>query len=231
MTFSRRPSLPQQNRGRIASGGGVSIPFDPSQIAGLVVHLDAALGITIGTGVAAWSDQTVNANHFTQASGALQPNFTASDANLNGEPAVICDVVDNGLVCANSVSIAWIALVGHYPGATFSGFNCAFSQTTTPLFRGLSGSADWRVADIAASRWRDGVLTATALDVASNAHLWEIAPDAGALTHTGWRIGRDPNGAGRQWLGNIGLLLCASSVPSAGQRADLLTYCQTRFGV
>lgn len=209
----------------------MSVPFDPSQISNLVVHLDAALGITIGTGVSAWADQTAFSNHFTQAVGAVQPNYTASDANLNGQAAVVCDVVDNVLTCANSVGIAWVGFVGHYPGVTFSAFNCAFAQTVTPLFRGSAGSADWRVADIAASRWRDGVLTPTALDVASNAHLWEIAPDAGLLTHTGWRIGRDPNGAGRQWLGNIGLLLAASAVPSAGQRAALLTYCQTRFGV
>jgi hypothetical protein len=229
VTFNRRPGA-RSNRGRIATAGA-SAPFDPSQIPGLVVHLDAALGITIGTGVSAWADQTSNANHFTNAVGATQPNYTASDANLNGQPAVVCDVVDNVLVCANNVTIAWVAFVGHYPGAVFSAFNCAFAQTVTQYFRGTAASADWRTADILANRWRDGVSTATALDVANNAHLWEIEPTAGPTAHTGWRIGRDPGGAGRQWLGNIGLLLAASTMPSAGTRAQLLTYCQTRFGV
>lgn len=224
--ISRRSAF-RQNRGRIPSGAGASVPFDPSQIPNLVLDLNGDLGITLnGAFVSAWADQSGNGNHFTQATPGVQPNRSAADANVNNHGTVICDVTDNQLVCANSITVAWVAAVAYYPGITFTGFDGLFNQVVTTLLRGSMGSADWRTADIAANRWRDGVLTPTALDVANRAHLYEIEPTGGPLTANTWRVGRDANNVNRQWRGGVTRILAASTMPSAGVRAQLLTYSQ-----
>lgn len=224
--FSRRH--PRLNRGRVAAGV-VTSPWDPSQIPDLVLDLNADLGITLnGSAVSAWADQSGNGNHFVQATASVQPNYSASDANMNGHAAVICDVPDNVLTCANSITIAWLAVVAYYPATTFTSFDGLFTQAVQPLLRGSSGSANWRVEDLTANRWRDGVSTATALTTANQVHLYEIEP-ASAMTASTWRLGRDPNNTGRQWRGGITRILAASSMPSSGVRSQLLGYSQAEY--
>lgn len=62
--------------------------FLPSSLTGLVLWLDAnqIAGIVSGTSISAWTDQSGQANHVTQASAASQPVFVTNV--LNGKPAV-----------------------------------------------------------------------------------------------------------------------------------------------
>jgi hypothetical protein len=55
----------------------------------------ADLGITIGTGVSAWADQSGNGADFSQGTGSAQPTFSASA--VNGQPSVIGDGVNDRL--------------------------------------------------------------------------------------------------------------------------------------
>jgi hypothetical protein len=79
--------------------GGVSMPlqygrkvgapaFLPTSIAGCVLWLRSDLGITIGTGVSAWADQSGSGGSGSQGTAANQPAYAASDANFNGKPSV-----------------------------------------------------------------------------------------------------------------------------------------------
>lgn len=68
------------------SGGAA--PFTPASIAGLALWLRGDLGISIGTGVSAWADQSGSGDmnkNAVQATGALQPTVTASDVNYGGK--------------------------------------------------------------------------------------------------------------------------------------------------
>jgi hypothetical protein len=56
----------------------------------LLQWVRADLGITIGTGVSAWADQSGNGLHYAQASSTLQPTFGATDGP-NGTPALTFD--------------------------------------------------------------------------------------------------------------------------------------------
>jgi hypothetical protein len=67
---------------------GVSGQFLPTQLAGCALWLRADLGITIGTGVSAWADQSGNAHNVTQGTGAAQPTYTTSDAAYNNKPVL-----------------------------------------------------------------------------------------------------------------------------------------------
>ena len=85
MSMNRRAG---RRPGRGASSGLV---WTPKAITGLQLWLRADLGVTIGTGVSAWADQsgTGDANkNVTQATGSKQPTLNASDANYNNKPTL-----------------------------------------------------------------------------------------------------------------------------------------------
>lgn len=54
-------------------------------------------GITLGTGVSAWADQSSGAKHYSQATGSQQPVYNTSDSTLGGQPTITFDGVDDGL--------------------------------------------------------------------------------------------------------------------------------------
>lgn len=86
--YSRRPGA-RFNRGRIATAAAAS--STPISILGsLAWWVRADLGITIGTGVSAWADQSGNGVNFAQGTGSAQPAFGAT-AGPNNTPAVTGD--------------------------------------------------------------------------------------------------------------------------------------------
>lgn len=79
-------------------GIGIGIPgqmaaihsgFGPQMLSGLVLRLRADMGITIGTGVSAWADQSGNGFDFSQGTGANQPAYTPDGTT----PAIFYDNV------------------------------------------------------------------------------------------------------------------------------------------
>lgn len=69
------------------AAGASAGPTDPLTIITSVpwaVYLVGDLGITLGTGVSAWADQSGNGNDATQATGIMQPAFNASGLNGRG---------------------------------------------------------------------------------------------------------------------------------------------------
>jgi hypothetical protein len=65
--------------------------FVPTQFPGCVLWLRADKGITIGTGVSAWADQSGAGLVAAQATGSQQPTYNASDAGYNGAPTLSFD--------------------------------------------------------------------------------------------------------------------------------------------
>jgi hypothetical protein len=219
--------------GAVAASGGA---WSPASLSDKTLWLDASEGVTLASGVVqTWVDKTAGKT-FTQATAGRRPNYTATDANLNNQPAVIFSPSGSGLPVSTNTSIAmaYLAIVAYYPATTFSDYSTVI-QANTPLnasmSRGNSGSADWRTADITATRYRDGAETSTALTTANAAHFYEIVPETPiASTAASWIVGNNTDGGTREWRGGIGLIIVCSSVPSSGDRAKLLSYCQVRFG-
>lgn len=69
-----------------AVSSGVSLTT-PDTLSSVVRHYRADEGITIGTGVSSWVPR-IGSGTFTQGTASVQPAFTASNANFNGEPTV-----------------------------------------------------------------------------------------------------------------------------------------------
>ncbi len=85
--FNRRPGA-RNNRGRILEGGNNGNPLTIIKSVTVLQWVRADLGITIGTGVSAWADQSGNGHHFAQGTAGRQPAYTAVDATLNNQPTV-----------------------------------------------------------------------------------------------------------------------------------------------
>jgi len=71
---------------RIRGAGGRSSFFTPLQFSGCALWLRSDLGITLGTGVQNWADQSGNGNNAAQATGANQPPLVPNQ--MNGLPAI-----------------------------------------------------------------------------------------------------------------------------------------------
>jgi hypothetical protein len=65
--------------------------FNPSSLSGIQSRYRADLGITIGTGVSAWSDISGSGDsnrNAVQANTTLQPTLNSSDSNFNNKPTI-----------------------------------------------------------------------------------------------------------------------------------------------
>jgi len=71
-------------------------PFDPSDIANMVLWLDADLGLTLsGADVTTWADQSTQGNDVTQGTTINKPDYSAS--SLNGHGTIVFDGTDDFL--------------------------------------------------------------------------------------------------------------------------------------
>ena len=121
--------------------GGIS--FDPADLPDLILRLDAALGITVVTGVSEWQDQSPSLNHMLQPTGNLQPAYTASDALMNGNPTVMADGLDDWMDFTTNPTIANFSIIGvlHSTGPgfwfanDFSGVHYINHQASVDTFR------------------------------------------------------------------------------------------------
>jgi hypothetical protein len=89
-----------------ATGDGATA-FNVAGVAGLVLWLDAAKGITLsGSSVTAWADQSPSANNASEGRSALQPAIVSSA--IHGLPAVsFGSSAGSDLILASSASLGW----------------------------------------------------------------------------------------------------------------------------
>ncbi len=82
-----------------AAAAGPTTAGSLSIAAGATVNWNvrADLGVTIGTGVSAWADQSGNARDFTEVTGLSQPLWSATVATFNDQAAITFDGVDDQL--------------------------------------------------------------------------------------------------------------------------------------
>lgn len=96
--------------------------FNPKKLNGLLIWLRSDLGITIGTGVSTWADQSGNGNNVTQATGSRQPAYTTSSAVFNNRPCLRGDGVDDVLSNTGNVwpttSLTLFAVLASVSGGT-----------------------------------------------------------------------------------------------------------------
>lgn len=238
--FSRHPEE-RLNRGRVQQSPrpGGAPPVTPLTILGsLAWWVRADLGITTGTGVSAWADQSGNGVDFTQGTGSAQPALVAG--TINGQPAVSFDGIDDWLSAA------------YVPPAPPMWYWLVFRPVT--IVNGLttfaSGGGRHRLAHSTVNRLAMvnitsvNLLTATpgayARGEISFSNSLADYLKVGSASVTGANAGANPGsagfflGSGASGVGPSRVEIaeafgCVAS-PSAGQRADLDAYCTARYG-
>lgn len=223
--MSRRPGRSR----RVSSGA----PWTPAQLGGLVLWLDNSLITLNGSNVSAWPDQSGAGNHFTQANAALQPAYVSSETDFPvPQPAVNPNASTERLVGPVMSNIVWIAAVANYSAATFANDAVLISSTVLangyPLW-GTSGGTSWRSGFNPAgtnTRYRDGTQTDTALTTANTPHFYEVILGTPWTSPGNVQIATDT--ANLHWNDSIAMVLMATQVPSAAQRAQMLAYVRKR---
>jgi hypothetical protein len=162
--FSRRPTS-RLNRGRVGSSAARATPltiFGSS----LELWLRADMGVTLGTGVSAWADQSGKGRHCTQGTGSQQPSVVASWKN--GKPALEFTPASNqiltnasGAILANGAaySLFMVAAKDQDPDSVAYNDQC-FRVTASTNFHKLSVMQIGGVRYIAGDTGADVGLTA-----------------------------------------------------------------------
>ncbi len=228
--------------------GGSASPTTPLTILGsLAWWVRADLGITIGTGVSAWADQSGNGVNFTQGTGTAQPALVASA--INGQPAVQADGAGDSLAAtwarsAPSVQPFYIWLIAKQAswGSLRSligdikvfGFT-ALSNPSTPSLQVWNDSSNSGTNSAATlgSFFRHEIYLSN-----STSDYYKI----GATSVGGASAANQPGGgtiqlfnrgdslAGRFWHGEIAEAFAFLGTPTAPQRAALDAYCTSLYG-
>ena len=187
--------------------------WGPSNIgATLSVWLDAADSSTItlnGSTVSQWSDKSGNGLHFSQATAANQPTYTASNplSNNLGSIGGTTNAGTIGLICNGTFLTAQIFCVLRYKDGTV---NFPAGEYPTAISGpGVSGS-DRAIMGASASsflqtgNWDGGVISKNAAatsNVATPMPLSIVRVDGISSVNQVWRVGCNFSSINRSWTG------------------------------
>lgn len=225
-------------------------PFSPSDIAGLVLWLDASLGTYQSTGgsaaladgdpVGEWQDQSGNGNDVTQVTGEKKPVLKTGANGLNGLPVLRFDGSSDLLAGSASASVKHWFVVSYYDLAAWDGFDGLLTggggggnDDIVLIGAYTEGLTEWynSASKLATSTcYRNGVSMA-GTDLTGPMQEWALFSVAHA---TGWtitpQVGRDRAG-GAYWDGDVAAVLGYSSVLSDADREAVEDYLMTRYGL
>lgn len=222
--------------------GGYTMAWAPTDISGLQAWYRADLGVSIGTGVSAWADQSGNVRNLTQPTGSKQPTVVANNATYNSQTtlhfnAAASQELDSG-AWASIASPYSIFVVGNaaaignygYCGGTANvvEFGSVAGDTQDPtayagvfLDSGIAQDTAKHVFgatfQVAGSVWRDNK---TAI----------VTGSTGTNALSDFQVGKD--GAGSHFLtGDIAEICIYVGALSAPNLASLFAYFGARYAI
>lgn len=214
----------------------------------LQIWVRADMGITIGTGVSAWADQSGNANDFVQGTGGAQPAYSSSDSTLGGRASVqgdgSSDLMTNAynpplpgtspiFVWTIGKAASWTNADTYFSGASTSILRVN-QQGSTPLVLATNGVASASIAmtvgtwfrtensfanDLAIDYFRVGSTTTSGANLGNN--------DAGSVLLFS-RTGGAGSNFGNFHVGEFVLLTGSAAIPTELSLAD--DYAEEYYG-
>lgn len=243
-------SRPTRNAQRAVAAGGA---FDPSTITGLKGWFKADAGAYKDAGVTLaadtetlqrWADQSGNANHVNQATAGLRPTYRTGI--LNGLPVVrFSNASDTRLLSSNLASLM------SQPNTLY-----AVAVPTTTSLSGLrifvdgndasnrnvlylnSGTYGWYAGSLVASSTAGsngvGVVASAVFNGASSTFRINAGSDdtgsPGAAGLNGFCLG-NYQGGGFGFDGDLGEVLIYAGSHNSTDRANVVSYLRTRWGI
>lgn len=234
---------------------GVSVtaaeePWTPDMLSSVTLDLwldasDAASITKDGSDlVSQWSDKSGNTNHATQATGSLQPEYSAADVNLNGNPSIA------PLDSADYLQLGSTALATFWALET-SGANRGFSLWGASSF--VSGAFPW--SGIIAGIWDDTVNGGGDVHWETGTQLTDTTPESsptpanpGAIFMAGYVASGGSSGwgrilsedtpnrlfqrsaGGRDFDGSVGEIIVCTGTLSTDERQRLEGYMAWKWG-
>ena len=220
-----------------------------------IAYFDAALGVTIATGVSAWANQNgIAGRDVTQGTGANQPTYSASDPNFGGQPSLTFDGVNDVLSAASGYP--WAAISGGFQpyfwavirqatwvvnngiwssSAAGNGFGVLQQLTVTPQLRmfsaGGSASNENTGAPVAGVAARiESSHTNSAADFLKCGATNVTGTNCGAGLSTATLFIGSLNGSANFWAGSIAAMGWWMTLPTIAERAALSAYVTARWG-
>jgi len=179
--MTRRAGIRMQRR-----NGGGGLAFTPKTLPGILAWYRADLGVTIGTGVSAWADQSGAGNTAVQAVGVNQPTLTASNAAFNGKPTIASTATQwlTAPVATPNPMTIWVVGTWAASSVMVSAQALAWYFADNGANVGLSSAAAYAVGPRAIS----GAATVVAID-GTNGQVWTSQHSGGAVVSTGANAG------------------------------------------
>ena len=220
--------------------------FIPTQISGCTLWLRSDLGITLGTGVSAWADQSGNGHNVTQGTGSKQPTY-----NATGGPNNLPYVKGDGI--SQFLTGAW-TLNQPFERFMVAIWNSPWSAGNEQMSSGGTSSAviysPYRRTDVNTAGMFGGSVITGAF-TSANFALWQMYDSqfnsgTGTLVIGGSQIATGAVGSNNPGGCSLmtGTSLGAGSAPisivevidfnailSSSDRANVRTYFQNRYGV
>lgn len=233
----RRPSV---SRRAVRESSGL---WTPRAITGLYLWLRADMGITIGTGVSAWADQSGRGNNVTQGTGSKQPTLNAADAAYAGK-ASLSFVAASAQCLQGTFGVSLpqpytLFIVGNVSRAGaqsyFDGSDVVlrgecYNDPGTDKF--YAGTAFISTADVSTS---PRVMTYEANGASSKIYVSSntagVTGDPGSNGLNGASIGAAFNGTSDALDGKVAEVVLYNSILSAAQQATVRGYLGNRYGI
>ncbi len=188
--------------------------------------LDAAVNITISSGVSRWGDKTNNQIHFWQNGASNQPGYTASNASFNNLPTV--DMGFRGNLAGSStfgLGATTLAVVVRMAGVGSSYNNILGNGGATGL---LGGGTNGNITGFgfysnSGSPWvRTNVEDTSMHILVCNRSAFVV--DGVNILQTAWGLSNGVSGNFNDSFSQIGNPNGSGTTPSSAQIAEILLY-------
>ena len=217
-----------------------SSTWTPAQLTNLRGWWDAALGITIATGVSQWDDQSGNGNNLLQAVGANQPTVTASA--INGLPGILFDGTNANMTAAFTLTqplsvlmvarqVTWASTKNFHDGITAADTMLLQQFTATPNLRLFGGASLTGTTDLAVNTY--GVITEVFNGASSSLQIGSgtlLSGNAGAASPGGITLGSRQTATAFANV-EVAEIIVMAAAASADEITSWKAYALAKFGI
>lgn len=224
--------------------------FVPTNLPGCVLWLRADLGISIGTGVSAWADQSGTGDpnkNVSQATGAKQPVYISSTAGFNNRPTLQFTAANTSTLrsgvwsVAPSQPITWIVAASQSSALAqymvdglsnnVMGIVWRPDLTEFELDAGaglMTGASTYQAGPLVYGAVFNGASSAIYIN---NSQTAAATGSAGTGPSTGMNIGAAGGGAANPFSGNIAEIVAYTGTLTPAQSLAVFSYMGSRYGI